>query len=170
MALLKSKPQPHERSTVTNNKNAPNAAVTPVNTDIVDCTFVALTRQILLLFAILLPAISSVTLANDKGEATTTKSPLNQSPELPLLSGLCLFVVFKCLPFSATTDKNERNELLLAKLRRCTVLYDFTHDSTADLAGKEAKRLILIELIEYTATSHGAIPEPVYIESVKMVR
>jgi serine/threonine-protein phosphatase 2A regulatory subunit B' len=65
-------------------------------------------------------------------------------------------------------SSSERQELVIQKLRQCCILFDFT-DVTCDLSGKETKRQILLELIEYISTSDGCLPEPVYPEIINMV-
>lgn len=72
---------------------------------------------------------------------------------------------------SPVTDVNaaEQEELFIKKLRQCCVAFDFM-DPMADLKGKEIKRSTLNELVEYITTGRGVLTEPIYPETIKMVR
>lgn len=72
------------------------------------------------------------------------------------------------LPFFKEVPSNKRTELFLKKLKQCQVLFDFS-DPGADLQGKEIKRQALQDMLEYVATTKGALTDVVYPDIVKMV-
>jgi serine/threonine-protein phosphatase 2A regulatory subunit B' len=53
-------------------------------------------------------------------------------------------------------------------LTQCQILFDFT-DPSSDLKNKDIKRQELQEMLEYVATTKGAITDAIYPEIVKMV-
>ncbi|VDM34285.1 unnamed protein product [Hydatigera taeniaeformis] len=80
----------------------------------------------------------------------------------------------------------EREQLFLQKLQQCCVVFDFQPDPLSDLQGKEVKRNILNEMIEYVLEARGGgganggggngganggsvITEPIYPAVVKMI-
>ncbi|CAD5123320.1 DgyrCDS11678 [Dimorphilus gyrociliatus] len=62
----------------------------------------------------------------------------------------------------------EREDLFIAKLRQCMVLFDFVQDPLSDLKWKEVKRAALNEMVEYVTHSRSVVTEAVYPEAVKM--
>lgn len=62
----------------------------------------------------------------------------------------------------------ERQDLFFKKLRQCFVIFDFS-DLTSDLKGKEIKRQVLTELVEYISITRGCITENSYPEIIQMV-
>jgi serine/threonine-protein phosphatase 2A regulatory subunit B' len=73
------------------------------------------------------------------------------------------------LPSFKDVPPLKRAELFLKKLAQCQVLFDFS-DPSNDLQGKEIKRQALQDMLEYVATTKGALTDPVYPEVVRMVR
>lgn len=69
----------------------------------------------------------------------------------------------------AEATQEEREELLIMKLRQCCVLFDFT-EPLSDLKWKEVKRAALHEMVEYLSNNNGVITENVYPEAIQMVR
>ncbi|CAO3617781.1 unnamed protein product [Mucor hiemalis] len=72
------------------------------------------------------------------------------------------------LPSFKETAPVKRPELFLKKLAQCQVLFDFGGDPSSDLSGKEIKRQALQDMIEYVATTKGALTDVVYPDVVKM--
>ncbi|KAL1918281.1 uncharacterized protein VTP21DRAFT_2941 [Calcarisporiella thermophila] len=64
-------------------------------------------------------------------------------------------------------NQSARQELLLRKLRQCSVVFDF-NDASADLEGKEIKRHTLTEILEYISLNRNVLTEPVYSGIVSM--
>lgn len=69
----------------------------------------------------------------------------------------------------ADVTPQEQEELLIRKLRQCSVPFDFM-DPMAELKGKEIKRDTLNELVDFISTQRGVLTEPMYPEVIKMVR
>lgn len=65
--------------------------------------------------------------------------------------------------------QSKRQELFVIKLIQCQVLFDF-NDPSSDLRNKEIKRQELQEMLEYVATSRGAISDLIYPDVIRMVR
>ncbi|KAI9026482.1 protein phosphatase 2A regulatory B subunit [Phycomyces nitens] len=61
----------------------------------------------------------------------------------------------------------QRHELFTRKLAQCQVLFDF-NDASSDLKGKEIKRQALQEMLEYVATTRGAIVDQIYPDAIRM--
>lgn len=74
-----------------------------------------------------------------------------------------LFVLFLDVP------QSKRQELFVIKLIQCQVLFDF-NDPSSDLRNKEIKRQELQEMLEYVATSRGAISDMIYPDVIRMVK
>lgn len=70
--------------------------------------------------------------------------------------------------FSTDVTAQEQEELMIRKLRQCSVPFDFM-DPMAELKGKEIKRDTLNELVDYVSTSRGVLTENMYPEIIKMV-
>jgi len=70
--------------------------------------------------------------------------------------------------FSLDVTAQEQEELMIRKLRQCSVPFDFM-DPMAELKGKEIKRDTLNELVDYVSTSRGVLTENMYPEIIKMV-
>jgi serine/threonine-protein phosphatase 2A regulatory subunit B' len=64
---------------------------------------------------------------------------------------------------------NKRQELFIIKLQQCQILFDF-NDPSSDLRNKEIKRQELQEMLEYVATSRGAISDLIYPDVIRMVK
>eukprot|EP00128_Syssomonas_multiformis_P002233 Colp12_sorted_trinity150504_noHs@7424 len=62
---------------------------------------------------------------------------------------------------------SERQDVFIRKLRECCVMFDFS-DALADLKGKEIKRSMLNELVEYVTNNRSVITEPIYPEALYM--
>lgn len=62
----------------------------------------------------------------------------------------------------------KRTELFIKKLAQCQVIFDF-NDPDSNLKGKEIKRQALQDMLEFVATTKGAITDVIYPEVVKMV-
>lgn len=63
---------------------------------------------------------------------------------------------------------SQRQDLLVKKLNQCQVLFDF-NDPSACLESKNIKQQALQEMLHYVGTTHGAVPESIYPEVVRMV-
>lgn len=78
-------------------------------------------------------------------------------------------VTLEKLPTFKDVPPAKRNDLFIKKLSQCQVLFDF-NDPSSDLNGKEIKRQALQDMIEYVATTKGAIQDNnIYPHVVKMV-
>lgn len=62
---------------------------------------------------------------------------------------------------------SKRQELFILKLQQCQVLFDF-NDPSSELRNKEIKRQELQEMLEYVATSRGAISDLIYPDVIRM--
>lgn len=69
--------------------------------------------------------------------------------------------------FNGMTSE-EREKLVVDRIRQCCVVYDFSLAPLSDLAGKDMKRDILAELIEYISINQGVITEAVTRELIQM--
>ena len=76
-------------------------------------------------------------------------------------SSLVTLFSFLLLPLLDAATPQEREQLFLQKLQQCCVVFDFQPDPLSDLQGKEVKRNILNEMIEYVmearSTAGGGI-------------
>jgi serine/threonine-protein phosphatase 2A regulatory subunit B' len=63
---------------------------------------------------------------------------------------------------------SEKQNLFIKKLNLCCITFDFT-DPTKNLKGKEIKRQILLELVDYVTSANSKFPEIVMQEIAKMV-
>ncbi|KAF8384686.1 pptr-2 [Pristionchus pacificus] len=63
----------------------------------------------------------------------------------------------------------EREELIIQKIRQCTVVFDFSNDPLSDLKYKEVKRAALNEMNEYMSSHRGFLTEAVYPIAVNML-
>lgn len=63
----------------------------------------------------------------------------------------------------------EREELIIQKIRQCTVVFDFSNDPLSDLKYKEVKRAALNEMNEYMSSHRGFLTEAVYPVAVNML-
>lgn len=77
-----------------------------------------------------------------------------------------ILIIYRVIYIVASNE--ERQSLLIRKLRQCCILFDFTN-SACDLKGKEMKRQTLQELIEYVSTSNDTFQESAYMEMIHMV-
>ncbi|XP_039971046.1 serine/threonine-protein phosphatase 2A 56 kDa regulatory subunit delta isoform isoform X2 [Bactrocera tryoni] len=71
------------------------------------------------------------------------------------------------LPLLRETPANEREQLLIQKLRQCCTLFDFS-EPLSDLKWKEVKRAALHEMVEYLSNQNGVITEAIYPEAINM--
>jgi serine/threonine-protein phosphatase 2A regulatory subunit B' len=71
--------------------------------------------------------------------------------------------------FALDVPQSKRQELFVIKLIQCQVLFDF-NDPSSDLRNKEIKRQELQEMLEYVATSRGAISDLIYPDVIRMVK
>ncbi|CAN7995412.1 unnamed protein product, partial [Ixodes hexagonus] len=72
------------------------------------------------------------------------------------------------LPLLKDVASGEQEELLIRKLRQCSVVFDFM-DPVADIKGKEIKRATLNELVDYITAGRGVLTESVYPEIIRMI-
>ncbi|XP_064489026.1 serine/threonine-protein phosphatase 2A 56 kDa regulatory subunit epsilon isoform-like [Ornithodoros turicata] len=72
------------------------------------------------------------------------------------------------LPLLKDVASTEQEELLIRKLRQCSVVFDFM-DPVADIKGKEIKRATLNELVDYITAGRGVLTESVYPEIIRMI-
>lgn len=72
------------------------------------------------------------------------------------------------LPALKDAPLNEREDLLIQKIRQCCVLFDFVTDPLSDLKWKEVKRAALHEMVEYITSQRGVLTEPIYPEMIHM--
>ncbi|XP_012157381.1 serine/threonine-protein phosphatase 2A 56 kDa regulatory subunit gamma isoform isoform X5 [Ceratitis capitata] len=70
-------------------------------------------------------------------------------------------------PLNEKTPTNEREQLLIQKLRQCCTLFDFS-EPLSDLKWKEVKRAALHEMVEYLSNQNGVITEAIYPEAINM--
>ncbi|GAA5796557.1 Serine/threonine-protein phosphatase 2A 56 kDa regulatory subunit gamma isoform [Helicostylum pulchrum] len=70
-------------------------------------------------------------------------------------------------PYFNDVPQSKRQELFVIKLIQCQVLFDF-NDPSSDLRNKEIKRQELQEMLEYVATSRGAISDMIYPDVIRM--
>ncbi|VVC31034.1 Protein phosphatase 2A, regulatory B subunit, B56,Armadillo-type fold,Armadillo-like helical [Cinara cedri] len=80
----------------------------------------------------------------------------------------CSDVELQPLPLLKDVSSQEQEELMIRKLRQCSVPFDFM-DPMAELKGKEIKRDTLNELVDYVSTSRGVLTENMYPEIIKMI-
>ena len=73
------------------------------------------------------------------------------------------------LPPFSDVPYAERHDLFVAKLRQCSVVFDFS-DASTEMSGKSIKSNMLQEMLEYITTQRGVITEQIYPEVVAMVR
>lgn len=72
------------------------------------------------------------------------------------------------MPLLKDVASGEQEELLIRKLRQCSVVFDFM-DPVADIKGKEIKRATLNELVDYITAGRGVLTESVYPEIIRMI-
>ncbi|KAL7315340.1 serine/threonine-protein phosphatase 2A 56 kDa regulatory subunit delta isoform [Mucor circinelloides] len=70
-------------------------------------------------------------------------------------------------PYFNDVPPSKRQELFILKLQQCQVLFDF-NDPSSELRNKEIKRQELQEMLEYVATSRGAISDLIYPDVIRM--
>ncbi|KAI8048759.1 phosphatase 2A regulatory B subunit-domain-containing protein [Gilbertella persicaria] len=95
--------------------------------------------------------------------------PIGKAPRRQKSSRFHVYnkVTLENLPLLKEVPPAKRTELFLKKLAQCQVLFDFS-DPSSDLGGKEIKRQALQDMLEYVATTKGALTDSVYPEVVKM--
>lgn len=96
--------------------------------------------------------------------------PIGKAPRRQKSSRFHVYdkVTLERLPTLKEVPQSKRTDLFLKKLAQCQVLFDF-NDPSSDLNGKEIKRQALQDMLEYVATTKGAITDALYPEVVKMV-
>ena len=67
-----------------------------------------------------------------------------------------------------TNGADEREKLVVEKLRLCSVLFDFSANPLSELKHKEAKRATLNELVQYFSQNRNVLTETIYAEAVRM--
>eukprot|EP00002_Diphylleia_rotans_P041190 TRINITY_DN995_c1_g1_i4.p1 TRINITY_DN995_c1_g1~~TRINITY_DN995_c1_g1_i4.p1 ORF type:complete len:628 (-),score=130.94 TRINITY_DN995_c1_g1_i4:683-2566(-) len=72
------------------------------------------------------------------------------------------------LPPFKDVPASERMSLFQKKMKQCCIVFDFT-DPQSDLPGKEIKRVMLTELVEFVNTTKSPFPEMVYEDFVQMI-
>ena len=68
------------------------------------------------------------------------------------------------LPQLKEANQGDREELLIQKIRQCSVLFDFVSDPLSDLKWKEVKRAALQEMVEFVTQNRGVLTESIYPE------
>jgi serine/threonine-protein phosphatase 2A regulatory subunit B' len=71
------------------------------------------------------------------------------------------------LPSFMEVPESEQNKLFIQKVNQCKVMFDF-NDPSADLQGKEMKRMVLEELVEFISTYHIVLTEQMYVAVIEM--
>ncbi|KAL3183634.1 hypothetical protein MRX96_033735 [Rhipicephalus microplus] len=111
--------------------------------------------------------------SNGSGGAATTAAtaraagPKSAPPPANLVAKCKLAGAVK-LPALKDAPLNEREDLLIQKIRQCCVLFDFVTDPLSDLKWKEVKRAALHEMVEYITSQRGVLTEPIYPEMIHM--
>ncbi|GAV07420.1 hypothetical protein RvY_17255-2 [Ramazzottius varieornatus] len=67
-----------------------------------------------------------------------------------------------------TPDPQEREQLFCAKLRQCSVIFDFT-EPLSDIQYKEIKKNALQEMLDYVGNNKNVLSQPIYGEMFHMV-
>ncbi|KAI8644500.1 protein phosphatase 2A regulatory B subunit [Parasitella parasitica] len=95
--------------------------------------------------------------------------PIGKAPRRQKSSRFHVYnkVTLEKLPPFKEVSPAKRTDLFLKKLTQCRVLFDFS-DPSSDLGGKEIKRQALQDMLEYVATTKGALTDAVYPDVVKM--
>ncbi|KAF5442940.1 hypothetical protein F2P56_035546 [Juglans regia] len=75
---------------------------------------------------------------------------------------------YEALPAFRDVSSFEKQNLLIGKLKLCSVVFDFT-DPTKNLKEKDIKRQTLLELVDYVTSANGKFTEIVMQEVIKMV-
>lgn len=76
--------------------------------------------------------------------------------------------ILEPLPSFKEVSTNDRQALLIKKLKLCCILFDFS-DPNMDTLGKEMKRQILLELVDHISTTQKWFSEAVLREFIRMV-
>ncbi|ODQ64493.1 protein phosphatase 2A regulatory B subunit [Nadsonia fulvescens var. elongata DSM 6958] len=71
------------------------------------------------------------------------------------------------LPNFNEVPVNSRGELFLQKIRQCNVIFDFT-DPSADIVGKDIKRMSLQDLLEFISSTRITITDHMYQSVIEM--
>lgn len=77
--------------------------------------------------------------------------------------------LLSAVPSFREISPEKRNLLFIRKLRLCSVIFDFQNESTQENLGKEMKRQILLELVDYITTSKGWFNEFILQEILSMI-
>ncbi|KAG6650739.1 hypothetical protein CIPAW_06G063300 [Carya illinoinensis] len=86
----------------------------------------------------------------------------------PKSSGNMVTGPYEALPAFRDVSSFEKQNLLIGKLKLCSVVFDFT-DPTKNLKEKDIKRQTLLELVDYVTSANGKFTETVMQEVIKMV-
>ncbi|KAI8642721.1 phosphatase 2A regulatory B subunit-domain-containing protein [Parasitella parasitica] len=70
-------------------------------------------------------------------------------------------------PYFNDVPPSKRQDLFKLKLQQCQILFDF-NDPSSELRNKEIKRQELQEMLEFVATSRGAISDLIYPDVIRM--
>lgn len=73
----------------------------------------------------------------------------------------------KRLPSFMEVPESERGELFIEKVNQCKVMFDFS-DPSADIEGKEMKRMVLAELVHFISTNYIVLTEQMYACVIEM--
>jgi len=73
------------------------------------------------------------------------------------------------VPAFREVSPEKRRALLVKKLRLCAVIFDFQNESASENVGKEMKRQILLELVDYVTTNKGWFSEKILPDILQMV-
>ena len=73
------------------------------------------------------------------------------------------------LPSFRECAASERQSLMVRKLRLCSIVFSFATESHKDNLGKEMKRQVLLELVDYISTTKNWFSEAVLQEIIAMV-
>lgn len=73
------------------------------------------------------------------------------------------------LPSFMEVPESDQCNLFIQKVNQCKILFDF-NDPAADLQGKEMKRMVLEELIDFISSYHVVLTEPMYVAAIEMFK
>ncbi|XP_057792706.1 serine/threonine protein phosphatase 2A 59 kDa regulatory subunit B' gamma isoform-like [Salvia miltiorrhiza] len=120
---------------------------------------------------------------NDASILDLNSNSVNLGPPLPAINGasppaaaavrgspplLNYVAACEALPSLRDAPSSERQNLFIRKLNLCCVVFDFT-DSSLNVSEKDAKRRVLLELVEYLSLVNSKFNEVVMNEITKML-
>ncbi|MQL90067.1 hypothetical protein Taro_022639 [Colocasia esculenta] len=108
---------------------------------------------------------SSVPSSSGPGQPLPDRSPPVAGGPGAVAQGL---TPIEALPAFRDVPVSERQNLFMRKLQICSVIFDFS-DTLKSAREKEAKRLALVELVDFIQSGSGRITEPVQEELVRMI-